>query len=262
MKISTVYLYDEPSVPEIKIEDLAKFIEENFRVMVELRESVFRFFKPSSGAVSYELAACRIFDTKKPFEKHNPTTEEIKMEEELLTESKETNIIMYDGFEFQKIITSLIPENELQSDKFHLAFTNRLTCTYDFTDYRYHGRAVICSNPSIISTTGIIEAPAKPREYYLALLTNMTQGLNIDSIKNQFTGRYLEYHDSKLAYVVKGYALQALIYYLTGEPFCESKECRLFNAHWQADLLYSQIQIGMLCNKHQQFLDTIVGNRE
>lgn len=262
MKISKVYLYDESAIPEIKIEDLGKFIQENFRVKVELRENVFKFFAPSSKTISYELATCRIFDTKRPFERHNPTTEEVEFEEESLIDSKATNIIMYDGFEFQKIITSLIPDNELQSDKFHLAFTNKLTCTYDFADYRYHGRAVICSNPSIISTTGIIEAPAKPREYYLALLTNMTHGLNIDSIKNQFKGKYLEYHDSKLADVVKGYTLQALIYYLTGEPFCESKECRLFNAHWQDDLLYSQIQVGKLCNKHQQFLDRIVVNRE
>ena len=262
MKISTVYLYDEPVVPEIKIEDLGEFIQENFCVKVELRENVFKFFEPSSKVISYELATCRIFDTKRPFERHNPTTEEVEFEKESLIGSKATNIIMYDGFEFQKIITNLIPDNELQSDKFHMVFTNKLTCTYDFADYRYHGRAVICSNPSIVSTTGIIEAPAKPREYYMALLTNMTQGLNIDSIKNQFKGRYLEYHDSKLADVVKGYTLQALIYYLTGEPFCESKECRLFNAHWQDDLLYSQIQVGKLCNKHQQFLDRIVANRE
>ena len=108
----------------------------------------------------------------------------------------------------------------------------------------------------------MIEAPAKPREYYLSLLTNMTQGLNIDSIKNQFKGTYLQYHDSKLSEIIKGYAMQALFYYLTGEPFCESKECRLFNAHWQSDLLQSQIQNGKLCSMHQEILEKIVANRE
>ena len=263
MKISTVFLYDEPSVPEIKIERLGEFIKENFHVKVKIRENIFNFCKFSNQDTSYELASCRIFDTKKPFERHYPTAEEVEFEKgSFARNARETNIIMYDGFEFQKIIANLVSESELQVDKFHLICTNKLTCTYDFDDYRYHGRAVICSNPAIISTTGIIEAPAKSREYYLSLLTNMMQGLNIDIIKNQFKGTYLEYHDTKLVDIIKGYVLQALFYYLTGEPFCESKECRLYNAHWQADLLYSQIQIGKLCNKHKQILDLLTLNRE
>ena len=257
LKISTVFLYDEPTVPEIKLDNLANFIRDALQVKVEIRKNIFNYFKKN---ISQDLAACRIFDTRVPFERHNPAAEEIKFEEESFAKSKETNIILYDGFEFQRVITSMIPDEELESDRFHLVFTNRLTCTFDLGDYRYHGRAVICSNPSIISTTGIIEAPAKPREFYLRLLTNMTQGLNLDTIENQFKGRYLEYHDPKMGEIVKGYALQALFYYITGESFCESKECRLFNAHWQDDLLHSQIESGKLCDKHQQILDEIVSN--
>jgi hypothetical protein len=104
----------------------------------------------------------------------------------------------------------------------------------------------------------MIEAPAKPREFYLRLLANLTQGLNLDTIENQFKGKYLEYHDPKIGEIIKGYALQALFYYLTGESFCESRECRLFNAHWQADLLHSQIESAKLCDKHQQVLDKIL----
>ena len=248
-------MYDEPSVPEIKIEDLANFIRDVFRVKVQIRKNIFNYFQSD---IARDLAACRIFDTRTPFERHSPTLEEIRFEEESFANNKETNIIMYDGFEFNKVITNIIPENELDSDKFHLVCTNKLTCTFDFDDHRYHGRAVICSNPSIISTTGMIEAPAKPREFYLSILTNITQGLNVDIIENQFKGKYLEYHDSKISEIIKGYALQALFYYLTGESFCESKECRLFNAHWQADLLHSQIESGKLCNRHQQILDVIV----
>lgn len=248
-------MYDEPSVPEIKIEDLANFIRDAFRVKVQIRKNIFNYFQSD---IARDLASCRIFDTRTPFERHSPTLEEIRFEEESFANNKETNIIMYDGFEFNKVITNIIPENELDSDKFHLVCTNKLTCTFDFDDHRYHGRAVICSNPSIISTTGMIEAPAKPREFYLSLLTNITQGLNVDIIENQFKGKYLEYHDSKISEIIKGYALQALFYYLTGESFCESKECRLFNAHWQADLLHSQIASGKLCNRHQQILDVIV----
>ncbi|TLX69494.1 MAG: hypothetical protein E6L05_05685 [Thaumarchaeota archaeon] len=235
MKISKVFLYDEPSVPEIKINELGKFIKEKFCVEVEIREPFFSFFKDSTNKIAYELATSKIFNPLTPFEKHTPTSEEIMLEENSITNFMDTNnIVMYDGFEFRQLVANTIPE-----------------------DYRYHGRAVICSNPAIISTTGIIEAPAKPREYYLGMFENMVQGLNLDMMKNQFKGKYLEYHDVKLSEIVKGYTMQVLFYYLTGQSFCESKNCRLYNAHWQEDLLHSQITVGKLCNDHQKILNEI-----
>ncbi|MEO9309672.1 MAG: DUF6775 family putative metallopeptidase [Nitrososphaera sp.] len=253
MKISKIYLYDEPSVPEINLDDLAQFLERTFKVKTEKRKNI---FSEAHWAVAQELASIRIFDFHKPFEIHMPTEEEIKFEIETFANTSRTqNIILYDGFEFQRIISSLIPKNELSSENFHIVFTNKLTCTFDLTDYRYHGRALIGSNPSVISTTGIIEAPAKPRQYYLDLMTNYGQGLNIELIKKKYQGTYLEYHDQRLGKVVEGYCLQALFYYLSGEPFCELLDCRLYNAHWQHDLLYSQIEYGKLCQRHEILLE-------
>jgi len=259
LKLSKVFLYDEPSVPEIKIYELGEFIKEKFRVEVEIRGKFFEFFKDPTRKMAYDLAASRIFNPLTPFEKHNPTPEEAIFEENSFTNlTNMINIVMYDGFEFKQIIANVIPQSESQSDMFHLICTDKLTCTYDYDDYRYHGRAVICSNPAIISTTGMIEAPAKPREYYLKMFETVSQGLNLDVLKNQFRGKYLEYHDMKLSEIIKGYAMQALFYYLTGQSFCESKNCRLYNAHWQEDLLYSQIESNKLCDQHQKILDGII----
>ncbi|WP_177996808.1 DUF6775 family putative metallopeptidase [Candidatus Nitrosotalea bavarica] len=257
MKISKVFLYDEPSVPEIEINNLAKFIEETLDVQVEVRKNFFEHFK-SDKNTAYELASSCIFNPHSSFERHQPTEEEINFEADSFTDSSVlNNIILYDGFEIQNILKKIIPEEELSSDYFHLIFTTRLTCTYDYEDYRYHGRAVICSNPSIISTTGIIEAPAKPRAYYISMYHSMTQGLNLDSLKEQFKGKFLEYHDKNLGKVVRGYALQTIFYYLTTEPFCDSKECILNNAHWQEDLIHAQIELGRLCDTHQKILEAI-----
>ena len=256
MKISKIYLYDEPSIPEIKISKLADFIKKTFSINIEIRKNI---FQNADKTLARHLASCRIINTKKPFQFHSQTIEEIEFENESFENSfKIKNIIMYDGFEFQKLVSSLISEDENSLDNFHIIFTNRLTCTYDYNDYRYHGRAIICSNPSIISTTGIIEAPAKPREYYIKLISNMAQGLNVDSLKKKFQGSYLEYHDERISTVIEGYVMQALFYYLTGEPFCEKEDCRLFNSHWQKNLLRSQIEIGKLCEKHQKILEKLV----
>ncbi|MGI0069158.1 MAG: DUF6775 family putative metallopeptidase, partial [Nitrosopumilaceae archaeon] len=246
MKISKIFLYDELSVPEIKINDLAKFLEDTLSVPVEVRKNFFTHFK-SGRNTAHDISSSRVFNHFIPFEKHAPTEEEVNFEEESFGNNSNSNIVLYDGFELQKIMQERIPSDELSSGMFHLVFTTRLGCTYDYEDYRYHGRAVICSNPSVISTTGIIEAPAKPREYYLAMHQTIAQGLNIDALKEQFRGRFLEYHDKNLGQVVKGYALQAIFYHVTADPFCSSKECVLYNAHWQEDLIHSQMQSGKLC---------------
>ncbi|MDE1764899.1 MAG: hypothetical protein KGI27_01355 [Thaumarchaeota archaeon] len=252
MKISKLFLYDEPSVPQIKIESLAEFIKKQTGIDVEMRQCFFEHFGKKEKTF-HDLASCRVFNPYVPFEKHSPTAEEVASEEQ----DPASNIVLYDGFELQNIFKTCIPEEELSRDQLHLIFTTKLCCSYDYEDYRYHGRTVICSNPSVISTTGIIEAPAKPRDYYLKMYEKMSQGLNLDALKNEFIGRFVEYGDDRMDRIARGYAFQAIFYHLTGSPFCESKECMLYNAHWQEDLLHAQIEIGKLCKQHQTILDNI-----
>jgi hypothetical protein len=260
LKISKIFLYDEPAVTQIQLGRLAVFLKEIFPVEVETRNSILKLSKKDTAV---KIASCRIFNPRRPYEKHTPSREEILFEEANFADTAKTeNIIMYDGFEIQKTLTELIPDQERESDLFHIFFTNKLTCTYDYNDYRYHGRALIGANPSVISTTGIIEAPAKPREYYLDLISNFTQGINVDSIKQKYKGTYLEYNDPRLSKIIEGYLLQAIFYFETGEPFCEKTECKLFNAHWQKDLLYSQLENGKLCDVHQQILKRLTTNQK
>jgi hypothetical protein len=255
LKISKIILYDEPSVPEIQLDKLVKFLQETFSITVESRDNILKF---ASKDTAFMIAECKVFNLRKDFEKHTPTNEEILFEESNFQDTSKTeNIIMYDGFRLQKVLANLISEKEDTEDIFHVFFTNKLTCTYDNNDYRYHGRAMIGSNPSIISTTGIIEAPAKPREYYFDLMTNFTHGINVDTIKQKYKGTYLEYNDLRLSKIIEGYLLQAIFYYETGEPFCDNSDCRLFNAHWQKDLLHSQLDNGKLCENHQKILKNL-----
>ena len=258
MKLSKIFLYDEPAVPELKVDDLCKFIQDTFSVPCEKRKNICSL---ANDDTAHKLASCRVFNTRKPFEAHTPTREEVEFELATFYDSKKTeNIVMYDGYEFQRIVSDLVSEYEATLDFLHIVFTNKITCTFDESDYRYHGRAVICSNPSVISTTGIVEAPAKPRGYYLELISSVAQGVNVDSMKKKYQGTYLEYNDLRFSSVAEGYLLQAIFYYLTGEAFCESRECRLNNAHWQSDLLYSQLEVGKLCERHQRVLEQLVAS--
>ena len=260
MNFKKITLYKEPSISEIDIEQLVQFLEENFSVEIQIKDNVFKEFE--SDEIK-RLSSIRIKDVKKPFEMYNASDNEIKFEKRVCDDSSLMNattkvedanyiseVFMYEGFELQKILRYLNEDYET----LHIIITNRLTCTFDEKDKRYHARAVICANPAIISTTGIIEAPAKPREYYFEAMALKTQGLGIDSTKEKYKGKFLEYNDKRLTKIIEGYILQVIFYNITGEPFCEDIRCRLNNAHWQKDLLFSQIEISELCKKHREIL--------
>ena len=263
MNLKKITLYDEPTIPEIKISDLASFIKDNFSVDVVIKDN---FFLNLNKSEVKSLTKTRIFDIYKKKNLNEPEKHATDFEEQLCKNSlimeKTTKIedaenisevVMYDGFEMQKFLRNQI--RDIVNDTLHIVFTNRLTCTFDESDSRYHGRAVICSNPAIISTTGIIEAPAKSKEFYIQAMANKSQGLGINSVKELHKGEFLEYHDKRLAKIIEGYILQIIFYNITGETFCEYLDCRLNNAHWQRDLLYSQIEVSKLCKKHQMILD-------
>ena len=254
LKTSRIIIYDEPTVPEIQIKNIEKFLKDTFCTDIEVRRN---FFENTNDELFQEIATTRIFELKKPFSKHAPTKMEIQMEKENIDNSQNEEKILYDGFEFQKTISKFIPNNETNQDTLNIIFTNKLTCTFDESDFRYHARALIGTNPAIISTTGIIEAPAKPKKYYLDLMTNFKE--NTEKIMEKYKGEFLEYNDSRLSYIVEGYLLQAIMYYETGEAFCEDKECRLYNTHWQKELLYTQSN-RKFCKKHEESLKKIINH--
>jgi hypothetical protein len=83
------------------------------------------------------------------------------------------------------------------------------------------------------------------------------QGLDEKSAKEKYKEKFLDYNDKRLTKIVEGYILQVIFYNITGEPFCENIECRLNNAHWQKDLLFSQLEISKLCQKHNEILSNL-----
>jgi hypothetical protein len=196
------------------------------------------------------IEQAKITDIKQPFEKQ-PNQERDSMTMMM------TTIPPYDGFVMQKMFAEMIPAAELSLAHIHIIFTNLLTCTFSEDDWRYHGRAVICGTPSIVSTTGIVEALAKPREFYLAQLGG--RAADNGSLKKKFAGRFIDYDDEdKITTASINYALQAIFFFITGgDPFCNNKDCRLFNAHWQEDLIH-MIEKRTLCSHHMNMANKII----
>jgi hypothetical protein len=207
--------------------DVKAVVKEITKIFPRCKVDVKRPFKYDDRV---ELA--RISDLKQPFERQ--------------PEQHAGVMTLYDGFVLQRIFEEMILASE--ADHVHIIFTGLLMCTFSEEDWRYHGRAVICGTPSIVSTSGIVEAPAKPREFYLAQFA----GVEDPTLKKQFAGRFLDYGDDRITDAAAIYALQALFFFVTGgEPFCDDRSCSLYNPHWQEELV-QMIEKGKLCSRHRE----------
>jgi hypothetical protein len=178
-----------------------------------------------------------------------------------LGESKDSSkyscpkIAIIDGFYLQRIYSRIIDKKESQLNHIHIVFDDILVCTYDENDKRYHARPIICGSPSVISIPSIIEGPAKPKGYYFKQMMKDLLCISSKEIENEFAGTFVTYDDPRLMQVTTGYAIQAIFFFLNnGNPFCSQYPCRLFNSHWQEELIYTQVINPVLCKEHLRLL--------
>jgi len=255
----TIFLYDDPSSKNLILDEIKKYlITQLGQVNVKIRKEFITFHIDPKELEDFaeKVAQCKIRNFNKSEDDFKPLFGEIRFEKQLIRnpERKLTGIL-YEGIKLDQVFLGLIPEEELGFNNLHIVFTNRLFGTFEENDGRYHARVIICGYPSLISTSGIVEAPAKPKEFYLLKqsYSMASTEIPIDVIKDEFQGRFIDYDDPRLTEVMKGYAMQSVFYHLSNDPFCEDKNCRLYNAHWQDEVLNAQID-GKLCKKHNQIL--------
>jgi hypothetical protein len=243
---------------------MADYVRSLVGSAVDIRpEFVSYILKASSGEeresivseTGLHMARLRVRDVSKKHVPVDPLNPEIDYERRNLTKRTGRGFgVIYEGFKLQQLYWNLIDPRERNQNHLHLVLTNQLFATWDENDLRYHARVGVFGFPSIISTSGVVEAPAKPREFYL----KRQLGENVHTLKEAYREFFIDYKDSRMTDVLKGYAAQALFYSLEGYPFCEDSHCRLFNAHRQSELLQAQLFSPYeFCPMHQQILDQI-----
>ena len=257
-RIEKVFLYDEGAAKELDIEKVAEYLKEQLgKVQVKVRENPFVYCPEESPDYARKLASIKIQDASRKIAlEPEPLYGEVEYEKRRLMGKTRAFGILYDGLHLLRVFSRLIARQERALCLVHIFFTNRLFATWEENDRRYHARTSVYGIPSIISTTGLIEAPAKPREYYLLKQQYERWGKDLTELKDRFKGRFIDYEDKRLTDVAKGYAMQAVFYSLIGNPFCEDKDCRLYNAHWQEELIFAQLESGYeFCQRHTGLIE-------
>lgn len=200
-----------------------------------------------------------------PLQKNEPENKnilpaELDFEKRRLSGKTRAIGYIYDGYRYSNIFRKYSAEKFKKANDINIIVTNQLLSTRESIDDRYHLRVIIFSLPVVFSVTGLFEAPAKPREYYVLKQSTSSMGMNNfaeDYLLNAFENRYLRENDERTTDIAKGYFVQAIFYTLIGDPFCENKNCRLFNAHWQEDMIHAQLSKPDFCNYHQDMIKEI-----
>jgi hypothetical protein len=198
-------------------------------------------------ALAEQLCRCRVLSPTQGPRARKPLTPEIGYELRVLAgHARATPGVVYDGNELQRIAFALLPVEERALETIHIWFTERLFATLDEDDRRYHARVSVYGHPSLISTSGMVHAPARGREHYLARRLGLRQPVDGSD--------FLRPEDPRTTRVAEGYAMQAAAYALLGDPFCNEPTCRLFNAHWQAEMLTAQLGQPDYCARHKAMI--------
>jgi hypothetical protein len=262
--LKSVEIYASENSSPRKIAGLKPFLKSYFPT-VDVRTKPSILTSPESiemDRLASELASARVKDVSSPLQSFEPMYGEVDYELRSLRGKARVGGIVYDGRRLEDLLLHhMLRRQSLETVS--IVLTDRLVSTFSTDDLRHHLRTIVCGFPSIVSVPGIVEAPARPREFYLMkqrLEMGGSGDLEMEKLKTLFRKRFIDYGDARTGHVLEGLVLQAVVFHLTLEPFCSNPDCRLFNAHWQEDLIRTQVESPRLCAKHEHLLQRAAKN--
>ena len=166
--IRKVVLYDEGTSEKLDLEEIARYLRGKLgKVPVEIRDHFISVRPGKVAEYARELASIKIHDINRRItSEQEPLYGEVQYEQRRISGKAKAFGVIYEGVRLQRRFLELIAGRERTPDLVHIFFTNRLFATWGKGDRRYHARTSVYGFPSIVSTTGLVEAPARPKEYY------------------------------------------------------------------------------------------------
>jgi hypothetical protein len=178
----------------------------------------------------------------------------VRYEQRALADPDRAGGVLYDGLAIQRALNACLPAEEAR-EELHIVLLDRALGTWGDHDGRWHKRVNILGQPALLSIPGLFEAPAKPQEYYQAQQHHAMLSGGVpprEVLESEIEGDFLVEGDPRTTEALKGYVLQAIHFWATGEAFCGEEGCRLYNAHRQPELIEAQLRDPEFCEGHAE----------
>jgi hypothetical protein len=245
-----VVLYRAPTTV-VDSEAIAAWLRERVAGDIELRDRFLDCYGDED--LPEELAAARVLD---PYERETGNTMLgiVRYEERALEHPERAGGVCYDGLAVQHALNTRLPASEA-CEALHVAVLDRVVATWGDHDGRWHKRVNVLGQPALVSVPGLAEAPARPERYYRAQQRHALLSGDApprEALEEEVEGAFLVAGDPRTTEVLKGYILQAIHFWTTGEAFCDRENCRLYNAHRQPALVEAQLRDPDFCDTHAE----------
>jgi len=247
--VDRVTLYAAPTTVA-DADEVAAWLDDRIDAEVDVRDRFLDVHRTED--LPERFAEARVTDPHDP-DTGNTMLGIVRYEERALEHPEREGGVLYDGHAVQSALNAAIPESETGLDRAHVALLDRAVGTWGDHDGRWHKRVAVLGQPAIVSVPGLYEAPAKPEAYYKekqrhALLSGDAPPREV--LEEQVEGDFLVEDDPRTTEALAGYVLAAVHLLETGEAFCETEGCRLYDAHYQADLVEAQLREPGFCEEH------------
>lgn len=250
--VDQVTLYRAPTT-EADVDAVGDWLDDRIEASVSVRDRFLDVHR--SEELAERFADARVLS---PYERETGNTMLgiVRYEERALEDPEREGGVLYDGLAIQRALNDALPADQRGLDHLHVPVLDRAIGTWGDHDGRWHKRVNVLGQPGIVSVPGLYEAPAKPESYYKeqqkhALLSGGTPPREV--LENQVEGEFLVENDPRTTDAIKGLVLQAVHYIQRGEAFCQSEGCRLYNAHYQEELVEAQLREPQFCDAHAAY---------
>lgn len=176
----------------------------------------------------------------------------VRYEERTLAAPERGGGVIYDGLAVQDRLRERLAA---PLDHLHVPLVDRALGTWGDHDGRWHKRVAVLGQPAVVSVPGLYEAPAKPEAYYKAKQSHALLAGDApprEVLEEEVDGEFLVADDPRTTEALKGYVLAAYHYLETGEAFCGTEGCRLYDAHRQPGVIDAQLRDPEFCEEHAE----------
>lgn len=247
--VDRVTLYRAPTTVA-DADAITDWLAERIDAAVDVRDRFLGTFGDESLAEAFAAARIRSPGDR---ETGNTMLGTVRYEERAIEDPERAGGVLYDGIALRRAFNEALPDEERTLAHVHVVLLDRAIATWGDHDARWHKRVTVPGQPGIVSVPGLYEAPAKPEAYYRekerrALLSGDAPPREV--LENEVEGEFLVADDPRTTDALKGYALAAVHFLETSEAFCPEEGCRLFDAHYQEDVVEAQLREPEFCPDH------------
>jgi hypothetical protein len=250
--VEQVMLYRAPTT-EADADAIADWLRERVDAEVTVEDRLLDRFADDER-VAEAFAETRVLS---PYDRETGNTMLgiVRYEERTLADPERGGGVIYDGLAVQDLLRERLLERDAATDLAHLhvPLFDRVLGTWGDHDGRWHKRVAVLGQPALVSVPGLYEAPAKPESYYRAKQSHALVAGDApprEVLEREVEGEFLVADDPRTTDALKGYVLAAYHYLETGEAFCETAGCRLYDAHRQPGLVEAQLREPEFCEPH------------